>query len=124
MSLLFDAIGLATKRVEFSRTGWWTFAGGTIGLLATVMSGLLAEQSVVISPAARGHFETHEQIAFVVAGLYTLLFLWRVANRTHLPPKREWLFVLVSLIGVAAIWIGAWYGGEMVFRFGVGLPAQ
>jgi uncharacterized membrane protein len=121
MSFIFDAIGLATKRLELLRTGWWTLAAGTIGLLATVMSGLLAEQSVVISAAAREHIETHEQIAFFVTGLYATLFLWRVAHRTHLPSKREWLFVFGSLIGVVAIWIGAWYGGELVFRFGVGV---
>jgi uncharacterized membrane protein len=124
MSFVFDAIGLATKRLDFVRTGWWTLAGGTIGLLATVMSGLLAEQSVEIGPAAQGDFETHQQIAFFVAGLYALLFLWRVANRTQLPSKREWLFVLGSLIGVVAIWIGAWYGGELVFRFGVGVQLR
>jgi uncharacterized membrane protein len=121
MSFLFDAIGLATKRVELLRTGWWSLAAGTVGLLATVVSGLRAEQSLVISTAAREYFETHEQIAFLVAGMYALLFLWRVANRTHLPAKREWFFVGGSFIGVVALWLGAWYGGELVFRFGVGV---
>lgn len=122
MSLFFDAIGLATKRGELLRTGWWTLAAGTIGLLATVISGLLAEQSVVISAPAREHFERHEQIAFFVSGLYAFLFLWRVAHRTQLPPQREWLFVISSLVGVVAIWLGAWYGGTLVYQFGVGVP--
>lgn len=121
MSFLFDCLSLLLKRQEFERTAWWTMLVGTIGLAASVVSGLLAEQSVTIQELAREHFETHQQIAFVIAGLYSVLLLWRIGCKTELPKQKEWFFVGISLFGVVLLWIGAWYGGELVFRFGVGV---
>jgi uncharacterized membrane protein len=31
------------------------------------------------------------------------------------------LFLVIFTGGVLAIWAGAWYGGEMVYRFGAGV---
>lgn len=124
ISCLFDILGLVTKRQELERAAWWTLLTGTIGLAATVASGLLAERTVTIVHSATEHFETHKQIAFVVAGLYSLLFLWRVAGKTRLPKQRAWLFVALSLLGVIGIWTGASYGGELVYRFGVGVQGR
>ncbi len=121
ISFLFDALGLLTKKQELERTAWWTLLAGTIGLAATVVSGLLAEKTVSIADFAREHFETHEQIAFIVASIYSVLLLWRIAGGTSLPKQKEWLFVGLSLAGVILIWTGAWYGGELVYRFGVGV---
>jgi uncharacterized membrane protein len=121
MSFLFDALGLLFKKQELERAAWWTLLVGSIGLAATVVSGLLAEKTVLIPDSAQEHFETHEQIAFIVASIYSVLLLWRIAGRTSLPKQKEWLFVGLSLVGVILIWTGAWYGGELVYRFAVGV---
>lgn len=97
---------------------------GTLGLAFTIVSGLQAEKTVLINPLAADHFQTHQQVAFLVAGVYAILFLWRIANRGEIPPKRRWAFLGIALIGVVGIWVGAWYGGEMVYRFGVGVYAR
>jgi uncharacterized membrane protein len=90
-------------------------------LVLTVVSGLLAKESVTITQQAQGHFDVHQQLAFAVAGVYALLLLWRIASRTRLPLGREWLFITRSLAGSLLLWLGAWHGGEMVYRFGVGV---
>ena len=120
-SLLFDLIGHLLNKSQFERSAWWTQLLGTAGLVATVTTGLLAENSVVIVEAAREHFETHEQIAFVIAGIYAVLFLWRIGSRTKLPLRREWIYLTLSVLAVTLIWVGAWYGGELVYTFGVGV---
>lgn len=120
-SALFDLLALLARRQEFERTGWWTLLAGFIGLAATITTGLLAETTVTIADAAVEFFETHEQLAFAVAALYCLLLLWRIANRSFLPKRRPWLFVGLSLLGMLLVWATGWFGGEMVFRFGVGV---
>ena len=121
VGLAFDLIGLLLRREEFSRTGWWTQLAGTLGVISAVTTGLLAEKSVVIPAAARGSFESHEQIGFVVISVFAALLLWRIASRTHIPERHRMAFLALFLGGLILIWVGAWYGGEMVYRFGVGI---
>lgn len=123
-SWLFDIFGLITRKQDFERTAWWCLLAGVVGLTVTVASGLIAKKTVSIAGVATEHFETHQQIAFIIAGIYAILFLWRIAGRTKLPQHREWLFVGLSLLGVILIWVGAWYGGELVYRFGTGVQTH
>ena len=121
VSILFDLMAKLLKREEFSRVGWWTQLAGSLGLGGAVISGLLAEKSINIPDAARGYFETHEQIAFLNAVIFAVLLLWRIGCRAKLPQRYQPVFFLIFLVGVIALWTGAWYGGEMVYRFGTGV---
>lgn len=123
-SFLFDLVGVLSKKNDLKRVGWWTMICGILGLASTIMSGLQAEKTVLIHPPAVEHFQTHQEVAFSVAGVYAILFLWRIANRGELPQNRDWVFLAIALVGVVGIWVGAWYGGEMVYRFGVGVYAK
>ncbi len=123
-SFLFDFVGMFWKKETLQAAGWWTMVFGTLGLASAIVSGLQAEKTVWIAPAALDHFQTHQQLAFVEAGIYATLLLWRIANRGELPSKWRWGFVGIALLGVVGIWVGAWYGGEMVYRFGVGVQAR
>jgi uncharacterized membrane protein len=120
IGIVFDVLGLLSKNNELSRVGWWMQVAGTFGLMAAVVTGLLAQQTVVISAAAHDAFEHHEQIAFIVSAVFAALLLWRIASRTQLPQRYRILFLLLFLFGLVVMWLGAWYGGEMVYRFGVG----
>jgi uncharacterized membrane protein len=124
VSVFFDVAFLVSKKPHFEQTGWWTLLAGSLGLAATVASGILAEQTVTISHGAREHFETHQQLALLVAGAYSLLLLWRIANRTKLPTRKEWAFVGLSCLAAILVWVTGWYGGEMVFRYGIGVHLQ
>jgi uncharacterized membrane protein len=121
VSFLFDVLSMITSRDELERTAWWTLLTGTLGLAAAVITGLIAENTVTIYESAREHFETHEQVAFSAAALYAFLIFWRIANRTRLPKRKSIYYVGLSLLGIALIWVAAWYGGEMVYRFRVGV---
>ncbi|MEO8168948.1 MAG: DUF2231 domain-containing protein [bacterium] len=120
-SFFFDLVGVVSGRPNIVKVGWWTMVVGVLGAAAAVISGLIAEKTVSISASATEHFQTHQQMAFLVAGIYAALILWRTANRGEIPTKLKWAFLGIAAIGVAALWTGAWYGGEMVYRFGVGV---
>ncbi len=120
-SWLFDLLAVATKKQEFERTAWWTLIAGSIGLAGTIATGLAAEGGVAIGESARRFFETHEQLAFGVAAIYSVVLLWRFASRTRVPSRGTLLYFVLTFLGVALVWGTAWYGGELVFRFGVGV---
>jgi len=123
LSFLCEAAAVLFKREDLSAAGWWTQLTGTIGLAAAAVSGILAGNSVNIPPPAKPYLETHQELAFAVATAFALLLFWRFASRTKRPPGRDGLFLLLFAAGVIALWAGAWYGGEMVYRFGAGVQS-
>jgi uncharacterized membrane protein len=50
-----------------------------------------------------------------------VLLFWRIASRSRIPERYAALYLILLACSVAVLWVGAWYGGEMVYRFGVGL---
>jgi uncharacterized membrane protein len=121
VSVLCDFVGVVAKNGELHRVGWWTLLLGSFGLLATILSGLLAEKAVTIVGPAKETFTTHEQFAFVSASVFATLLLWRIGAKRHLPAKKEILYLAVGIGGVVMLFWGAWHGGELVYRFGVGV---
>jgi len=121
LSLVVDLLGIAFRRLGLERVGSWGQVLGTIGLAATVVSGLLARNAVALSADAESTFQTHEQIAFLVLALASGLSLWRIGSRMQLPGDRRMIYLLLSLGTVILLWVGAWHGGELVYRFGIGV---
>ena len=120
MAVLLELIALLWKQPEFSRAAWWNQIAGTLGLAFAVASGLFAESTVHMADDASELFERHELIAFVAATLFVTLLLWRIGSRGA-PPRQRWIFLLLLAAGAVLLLTGAYYGGEMVFRYGVGV---
>ncbi len=123
LSVVAECVSFLLRTEEFSRVGWWSQVAGTVGLAAAAVTGVLAGDSVRIPPAAKPYLEMHQQIAFVAATIFAALIFWRIASRTRRPADHGALFLLAFTAGVIALWAGAWYGGEMVYRFGTGVQA-
>jgi uncharacterized membrane protein len=119
VAVALEILAIATGRDDFSRAGWWNQLAGSVGLVAAVVSGLFAEKAARIGLDAAGTFETHQQVAFAASALFALLLLWRLGARTRIPPKHRLLYLALFAAGVLLLLTGAWYGGELVFRFGV-----
>ncbi len=120
-ALVFDLLGVFLRREELTRVGWWAQLAGTIGIAAAVLSGLTAKGEAVISTLASETFNTHQQLAFLTAAAFTALLLWRVGSRTRIDPARQRLYLILFTGALACLWTGAWYGGELVYRFGIGV---
>jgi hypothetical protein len=43
--------------------------------------------------------------------------------RTRIAPPRRKLYLAIYAAALGCLWIAAWYGGELVFRFGIGFTA-
>jgi uncharacterized membrane protein len=121
LSILFECFGVITKRAEVSRFGWWAQLGGSLGLLIAVLTGLLAKRSTSIGSPAQSIFENHEQFAFLTSAIFAVLLLWRIAGKGKLPDYAPRAYLCLFAIGVATLLVTAWFGGELVFRFGTGV---
>jgi len=121
VSLVFELLGIALERDDLERTAWWLLLVGCVGLAGALTTGLFAEQTVTIPAEVSNQFETHEEMAFISATLYAIIILWRVSNKTLLPQRMRPLYILLTIAALVALWVGAWFGGEMVYGSGVGV---
>jgi len=121
LSVLAQWAGLWRRNPGLSTFAWWTQVWGTIGLALAVGTGLLAKSTVKIPEAALALISTHEQLAFLSASAFAILFFWRIPSSPGLPKGYELLFLVVFTVAVGVMLAGAWFGGEMVYRFGVGV---
>ncbi len=123
MSAVFEVYSVLAKKNELSRVGWWMQLSGTVGLMAAILSGLLSKSVTQVPDGVRVYFEAHEQLAFVNGTMFAALLLWRIGAKTRLPGEHRVAYLVVLVVAVGTLLTGAWYGGELVFRFGVGGPA-
>ena len=121
-SLVLELIGLVRPSPDFTRAGWWTQLLGSIGLMVAVLSGIFARGEVHLDAAGASLLDTHEELAFFNAGVFSILLLWRIAAKTKVPHANSVWFLILFGAGVAALCAGAWIGGELVYGFGAGVP--
>jgi len=125
VGLLADVWARLFKTSDLSRAGWWSQLAGTIGLAAAVGSGLIAKESAGISDAsAASVLEGHEQWALWSMVIFAALLFWRIAARTRLPANPRYVYAGLYCIGLVALWLTAWHGGELVYGWGVGVSPR
>ena len=121
VGLIADVWALLRGEDHLGKLGWWLQAAGTLGLLIAVGTGIFAGQSAIVPEGGKGIFETHQQGALISAAVFASLALWRVGSRGNIAGARRMLFLLLYAAGVGAVLFTGWYGGKLVFEFGVGV---
>ncbi|HSQ76948.1 MAG TPA: DUF2231 domain-containing protein [Bacteroidota bacterium] len=154
-----DVCAVVLRRASAAqRVGWWNLIVGTAGLVAAVLSGLVAKAEVGVrrgigaatgtmpedgflaaadtgpgsdsaaSAASNGFavqaadtLAAHEQFAFMTIAAFLLLLYWRIRNKTEIPPALPRLYLLLYGACIVLLWCTAWFGGELVYLFGVGV---
>ncbi len=120
VALLFELLRLVTRKDIFGEAARWNMIFGGLAAIITFITGLLAESHVVIAVAAGPVFERHETLGYITMILAVILLA------THIYPgriyRRFYSLYLVALIAVViSLSIGAYYGGRLVYEFGVGV---
>jgi uncharacterized membrane protein len=122
LAVLFDLLGAFLKRESLKAAGFWTLLGGVLGSGAAIVSGLLAEDATPHGADAHALMETHETLAFIVLGLFTILAIWRLVRKGVWNEKEQPIALTAGVIGVALIVVTSMFGGKLVFDHGVGIP--
>lgn len=120
-SLICDLIGLsvATPAVWFT-VAFYTMVGGLIGALAAAVPGfidLLYYKGG--APPVKKIALTHMTINLSVVVLYAIN-IWLRSNH----PSSMNAPIILSAIGVCAIAVSGWLGGQMVHVYGVGVEGR
>jgi uncharacterized membrane protein len=122
-SFALDLGGVLLGNTHAKKSGWWFFLAGSAGLVATVITGLIAKSAVLVPEGALSVLDTHQELALASLSVFAILLFWRIGNRSEIPQQRRALFLSVYALGVLLTWLGALQGGELVYHYGVGVRA-
>ena len=123
LSVLFDLLSVITKKETFHTAGRVNLIfAGAAGII-TVITGLIAENRVPHVDAAHEIMEIHETLGFITLGSILLLLVWRLFLKGKLPEKAIALYLFIGIAGLGVMFTGAYYGGEMVYTYGVAVKA-
>ncbi len=117
------AAGAASRKgpVWLSEASSWLLWIGVATVWLSFGLGLLAEKFAPHVPAAWEAFERHEESAYWTAGLFTAVALGRLRLRGNASPPAERALLAAWAVALASLLRTAYLGGELVFRFGMGV---
>ncbi len=96
---------------------------GTISAGAAIATGLWAESTAPVVVSAYATVEWHERLGIATGILALILSVWRAIWRPPARPKALFLYGLVWLVLIAAVSVAAYFGGQLVYEYGVGVDA-
>ena len=124
-SLVCDLVRLAGAQSEtWSTVAFFSMVGGLIGALCAAVPGfidLLFYKGGL--PPVKKIALTHMTINLTAVVLYVINIWLRASNPVTVDTSLS-LPVVLSIIGVALIFVSAWLGGQMVHVYGVGVEGR
>jgi len=126
-----DIIAILTKKELADRqclpmVAMWALLLGTVSAGIAAVFGDIASDKAISLGYPGGPIETHETLALITISVFSLhcllrlLVLWR---KYHLQGRRGWISLIPGMVGVVLLIITAYYGGELVYHFGVNVAA-
>lgn len=118
-SLLWDSLGLWSGDLLWWSFSFWSIAVGLIFAFLAVITGLIDYVNLPQERPVEGVAMRHMLIVIAAIILYTGSFFVRVSST--IPSGNQLIIALaLSFLGFVLLLIGGWYGGELVYRYGVG----
>jgi uncharacterized membrane protein len=99
---------------------------GTLSARGAAVFGDIALDRAVSRGFPTGPMETHDMFDLISLGVFiahSLLRLWTVWRRHPLAVTRRWIAEIPGVAGVVLLFTTAYYGGALVYRFGVDVTA-
>src|SRR6266513_418531 len=123
VTVLFDIAAWLTKRDSLKSAALWTLWAGVTGGWVAVLAGLKAEDVIEHGEAIHELMETHETLALITMGMFTVVLLWKLYRRVAVPRVEELVLRGLSVLGVIGLLYTAAAGGKLAFEHAAGVPA-
>jgi uncharacterized membrane protein len=118
-----DLVATLAKKTQWRSVASWFLYIGTVAAILTVITGLIAADSVAHGEDVHGIMEHHETIGISVLALAIVLSLWRMKSGALIRGGVNGFFLVLSSFLFVLILLGADLGGFMVYKYGVAVDA-
>jgi len=119
--LILELFAIIFKSDRLHIASSWMLYVGTMGALATVVAGFLAASTVAHGSAVHEIIGSHKHLGLSVLALSVVLTVWRLVSRERLSGMALALNIMLAVIMVGLLTMGADLGGQMVYKYGVGV---
>jgi uncharacterized membrane protein len=124
LAVLFELVGDASRRDSLRATGFWMLVVGAAGAVLSVISGLMAEETIEHGGSVHLVMQRHETLAITFTVVFVILAAWRVWRRRTMGRRERPVYLTVATLGALGILWTAHVGGTIVYGYGGGIPTQ
>jgi uncharacterized membrane protein len=128
LGVLLTLIYLGRGQAEVERFAFWSFGLSWIAAIVASVVGLIDQNQLAQDDPRRNTVNAHITAAVALLIINGLLLYFRfrwlkkeLAGLKNLPALHLGLYLGLMALGVAAVLITAWLGGELVYRLRVGI---
>ena len=114
-SFILDVLHLVTGRRSYAEAAYYTMMGGSVGAVAAAAAGAGDYLTIPSGTRTRQSANVHALLNVALLTMYTVNLLLR---RGKSPPTGA-VPVLLSALGTVGLVVSAWYGGHMVYAYGM-----
>jgi uncharacterized membrane protein len=120
LAALYSGLG-QSQRTDYDRFGYWLFFLSWVAAIVASLVGLVDRGQLAYDDPRRESLDQHVTwgIAFIISN--GLVLYMRFRWPAILTESRRWLYVGLILVGVALLALTGWWGGELVYRWQVGI---
>ena len=115
-ALLFEVLYLSFKKENLKGVASALIVLTAIAAVITAITGLIAASTVPHPDEAHPLMDIHKEIELIGGTLSILAALSMIFTKNRL----KWVRSLLVLVTAATISYGAWYGGRLVYTYGIG----
>ncbi len=123
-SVTCDLLASIGEEPELRVVATWTLYFGATAAALSVLSGYSAASVATEQPleaAAAAMVVLHRNLGIATALVFGCCAAWRGAAGGAPPARRAQLYWLLTAFGATVLLLGAFFGGSLVFRHGVGV---
>jgi uncharacterized membrane protein len=107
-------------QADYERFAYWSFILSWLATLVSSLVGLFDQSQLELSDPRRDNINTHITAGVALLIINGLLIYMRLRWADVLVSRR-WSYLGLMALGVAAVLMTAWLGGELVYRWRVGV---
>ncbi|GAA3759865.1 DUF2231 domain-containing protein [Plantactinospora mayteni] len=118
---IFDIIDVAGGPTFLGELAYWNILVGLIGGILAVLAGAVDLLAIPAGTRAKRVGVAHAATNIAVLLLFAAVFVVRLAAYTR---TAGGALVAIEVVAIAGLAVGAWLGGELVDRLGVGVDPE
>ena len=121
VSVGFDMLAAIVEERELRVVSWWTLLLGTMSAALAALSGYATASELNVVGQVSETVETHRYLGLTTLACFVTCSVWRARGPDSFPERYAGLYWTLASIGLGSLLATAYFGGILVFRFGVGV---